>query len=216
MVGLRERKYARTRLTLCRVLLKAMEKTPYQDVSVRELCDKAEFSEATFFNYFPQKQDCLQLAIQLWLLELSSQLERSETQPGISRIQTIFNLVALHSREHPGFMLAVIHWVASGGQLSEQFAPSLLERQFNFPDDRSVDEMRVLGFDRLLGNQLQAAVSSGQLPSNTLLPTVMAGLLSLLFGMPLILLGSDPGRIGSLYQQQLQLYWSGLQAVSRG
>ncbi|MEE9342963.1 MAG: TetR family transcriptional regulator [Gammaproteobacteria bacterium] len=215
MAGLREKKYARTRLSLVRQLAQAVEKMPWQDVSIRELCEQAELSEATFFNYFPQKQDLLQLVIQLWLLEISGQLKSAGAESGLKRIHAQFALCAQTCRDRPGFMHAVIHWVAGGGKLNDQFAPSMIERQLTFPDDENLKDAPVVGLDRLLADQLDVAVSTGQLPVNTVIPVVLTGLLSLLFGLPLILLGSDPGRISVLYQQQLQIYLAGLQTVSQ-
>ena len=71
MSALRTRKFARTRLTLARALAQALAAQSLSEVPVKALCQQAEVSEATFFNYFPRKQDLMTYLAHLWLLELS-------------------------------------------------------------------------------------------------------------------------------------------------
>ena len=54
--SLRERKFARTRLALAEVVTNHLENAPLEALSVRALCERAQISEATFFNYFPKKE----------------------------------------------------------------------------------------------------------------------------------------------------------------
>ena len=70
--GLRERKFARTRLKLAQALVKRLQQASLEEIVVRDLCDDVEISEATFFNYFPRKLDLLDYYTQLWMLELKT------------------------------------------------------------------------------------------------------------------------------------------------
>src|SRR5215468_4484063 len=71
-IPLRPRKQAQTRLTLLRAVLARLDGTrTLDDINVRELCDEAEISEASFFNYFPKKTDLLVHFIRLWSLDLA-------------------------------------------------------------------------------------------------------------------------------------------------
>jgi hypothetical protein len=66
---LRQRKYARTKLALMNAALERLKDKSLEEISVRELCEEAEVSEATFFNYFPSKTDLLVYFVQLWTIE---------------------------------------------------------------------------------------------------------------------------------------------------
>ena len=51
-IGLRERKSAKLKLGLAETLVELLEQRPLEEISVRELCEAHEISEATFFNYY--------------------------------------------------------------------------------------------------------------------------------------------------------------------
>ena len=79
MSELRQKKFARTRLALATVLSNALMVQPLSEISVKALCREAEVSEATFFNYFPGKQNLMGYLAQLWLLELGWQAAAANT-----------------------------------------------------------------------------------------------------------------------------------------
>lgn len=213
MASLRERKYARTRLSLVTALQTALETQAFADVPVKSLCHSVEVSEATFFNYFSSKTNLLDYAIQFWLLELQLSLHGRQPEPGMRSLEAVFGYFALQCKSRPGFMRAFLGWLANGGVLNNAMAPSELERQLAWPERDTGGSLQPVALDALLVRQLEQAVSRNQLPGNILIPTLLAGLIALLFGIPLVLLSSDPERIGSMYQQQLQIFWTGVQAA---
>ena len=216
MASLRERKYARTRLALVSAFQDALEQQPFSEVPIKALCHSVEVSEATFFNYFSSKANLLDYAIQFWLLELQLSLVNDMTEPGMRTIEKVYAFFARQCRARPGFMRAFMGWLANGGVLSTEMAPSILERQLAWPENGKAGTIQQLALDLLLVRQLEQAVNRSQLPSNVLMPTLLTGLISILFGAPLALLSSDPDRIGSMYQQQLQIFWAGIQAAVGG
>ena len=216
MASLRQRKHARTRLALVSALQAALEQQSFTDVPVKSLCHAVEVSEATFFNYFSSKATLLEYAIQFWLLELVGTLERNQTEPGIRSIDQVFTFFAGQAKSRPGFMRAMIGWLANGGVLSSDMVPSALERKLAWPDQDDSPGTGQHTLDAILAQQLQQAINRNQLPANVLIPTVLTGLISILFGVPLVLLSSDTERIGSMYQQQLQIFWSGIRTTSTG
>ncbi len=212
MASLRERKYARTRLALVSALQGALAQQAFSDIPVKSLCHSVEVSEATFFNYFPSKTHLLDYAIQFWLLELQLSLASRRPEPGMRSIEAVFGYFAEQCKTHPGFMRAFLGWLANEGVLTSEMAPSELERQLAWPEREQAGAVQQSALDALLVRQLEQAVNKQQLPDNILIPTLLTALIALLFGIPLALLSSDPGRIGSMYQQQLQIFWAGVHA----
>ena len=54
-VGLRERKRRATRSAIERAAIALVDECGYEGVTVAQICDRANVSQGTFFNYFPTK-----------------------------------------------------------------------------------------------------------------------------------------------------------------
>ena len=217
MSELRQRKFARTRLALANALSKALVQQALSEVSVKALCREAEVSEATFFNYFPSKQELMAYLAQLWLLELGwhTQAAAGDSQ-GLSAIHQLFAHSARTCVSRPGLMQELIAWLARGGRLNTSIELGAFERKIAFPDLAGIETTPVKGVDAWIVPQLEVAIKTGELPENTLIPTLLSLLLAVVFGVPLTLLPTKPGKIADMYQQQLQLVWSGTRATALG
>ncbi len=55
--GLRERKKAKTRETICRHAMRLFREQGYSATTVDQIAEAAEISQTTFFRYFPTKED---------------------------------------------------------------------------------------------------------------------------------------------------------------
>jgi AcrR family transcriptional regulator len=215
MSDLRQRKFARTRLNLARVLADALGKQSFDEVSVKQLCRSAEVSEATFFNYFSRKQDLLSYLVHLWVLELGWHVNKAGTElRGLAVVDALFAEVARTCESRPGVLAEMLAWIARGGNLDSGMEIGDLEKQLAYPDLEGIASIPVKGIDAWLLPPLEAAMSGGDLPENTLLPLLLTSLLSILFGVPLTLLASDPARIATVYRQQLALVLAGIRAAA--
>ncbi len=215
MSDLRQRKFARTRLNLARVLADALGQQSFDEVSVKKLCRSAEVSEATFFNYFPRKQDLLSYLVHLWILELGWHVHKvSADVRGLAVVDALFSEVARTCESRPGVLAEMLAWIARGGSLNSQIQIGELEKQLAYPDLDGIASIPVKGIDTLLAPSLQVAINTGELPENTLIPMLLSCLLSVLFGVPLTLLASDPARIGTAYRQQLVVVLAGIRAAA--
>lgn len=215
MGDLRQRKYARTRLALAYVLADALGEQSFAEVPVKRLCRAAEVSEATFFNYFPRKQDLMSYLAHLWVLELGWHVEQASAETsGLQVVEKLFAEVARTCERRPGVLAELLAWIARGGELNAELQINKLEKQLAFPDLEGVQETPIKGIDAWLAPHLEDAVSQGDLPENTLVPLLLGTLLSVLLGVPLTLLASDPSRIASVYRQQLALVLAGTRAAA--
>src|SRR5215470_9537722 len=68
---LREKKFARVRLAILSAVLRLMQERSLAAISVREICDVAQVAPATFFNYFPSKEDVLVYYMRLWSIPVT-------------------------------------------------------------------------------------------------------------------------------------------------
>jgi len=68
--SLRERKHAKTKIAIMDAFIKRLEKTRFDDISVRQICKDVDVSEGTFFNYFPEKIDIINYYMHLEFLQV--------------------------------------------------------------------------------------------------------------------------------------------------
>ncbi|WP_297528195.1 TetR/AcrR family transcriptional regulator [Thiohalobacter sp.] len=215
-IPLRERKAARTRLRLAEILRQRLEQMPFEALAVRDLCQAAEIAEATFFNYFPRKQDLLAYAGRLLALDLNWGVTRAaETSPGLAAIQGLFEQAAREAAAAPGFVGELIAYQA---RLRERPDPEPLpraDRLLAFPDRPGIDALEDAGIDALIARELRHAVDRGELPPNAHLPTLVVGLVALFNGVIIALRLVNPQGIAAMYRQQLALFRAGARAASQ-
>lgn len=218
-IPLRERKYYQTRIRLARALREHLEQVSLDDLMVRDLCDRVEVSEATFFNYFPKKSDLLAYLSQLWSVELAwhgQQALAQSNDSGLAVVQAVFDRAAQQFQIAPGAAGELIAWQARTRQRQAPEPLDVSERRLAFPDQPGIETMTNQSLENVLATALQRAIDQGELPRNVHLPTVMVGLVSIFYGVPLALRLSNPAGIGAMYRQQLTILWTGLRQVAGG
>lgn len=214
---LRQRKHARTKLALLDATLDAIRSRPLEEVTVRQLCDAAEISEASFFNYFPRKSDVLTYFVQLWSIEMAWHAARlARTGGGLAAIEGIFARTAREFAAHPGPMAEVI-----AGQVRMTAPPrfaeiTLAERLLRFPDLDGIDEIEGRGLQDLLPPLVERAVAAGELPRGLDRESALIALATIFLGLPVVMRGSRPAAIERAYREQLRLLWAGLRADQEG
>ncbi len=220
-IPLRERKYFQTRIRLARALREQLEQVSLDDLNVRDLCDRVEVSEATFFNYFPKKSDLLAYLSQLWSVELAwhgHQALASQSPTGggsgLAVIAAVFDRAAQQFQSAPGAAGELIAWQARTRQRQTPEPLEVDERRLAFPDQLGIEAMPDQSLEQVLASALQRAIDQGELPRNAHLPTTMVALVSIFYGVPLALRLSNPAGIGAMYRQQLLVLWTGLRQVA--
>ena len=213
--SLRERKFAKTRLSLAEVAAQHMEVAAFETLSVKALCERVQVSEATFFNYFPKKDDLIVYLDRLWTLELNWYARQSaEQHSGLAVIEAMFRYTAIQVQKKPGLMGEIIAHEARARERSADPKITRAERMLAFPDLDGIGEMPDDSLEHILRAALQEGIDRGELPANTAVTAAMVGLVSIFYGVPLALQHNNPAAIGAMYLQQLAILWEGLRVVS--
>lgn len=217
---LRARKQARTRLALvdaalARLAGPTIAGTPsLDDLAVKELCAAAGISEASFFNYFPQKSDLLVYFVQLWSLELAGRVHALPAgTPARAAIEDIFVATARQARERPRVMAELLAHQARLAAPPDVAELPLVDRLTAFPDRPELARLPSVGLDGLLPPLLARAVAEGALPAHVDRQAAFLGLAALFVGIPTLVLRIDPALVEPAYRAQLALYWAGLAAT---
>ena len=213
--SLRERKFAKTRLALAEAVTRHLEAAPFATLSVKALCERVQISEATFFNYFPRKEDLIVYLDRLWTLELNWYGQQAAMQGrGLAVIESLFRYTSIQIQKKPGLMAEIIAHEALGRERREGPEITLAERLMAFSDLDGIASLSDQSLEGLLRTALEDAIESGELPANTAIAAAMVGLVSIFYGVPLAVQHGNPAVIGGMYRQQLVLLWGGLKAAA--
>jgi len=216
-IGLRARKAAQTKLALLDALVEGLKDRTLEDISVRELCDKVQISEATFFNYFPAKSDLLSYFIALWSIEMAIEARRAAqscVNSSWAAIERIFAATATQIEQHPMVMMEMI--IHQARMTGAETVPEVgvAERLLRFGEQPEIETIQGTGLNALLPLWLNQAVATGELPATTDINTMVVLLASIFFGTPLLLGRFAPAQIGMFYSAQLAVVRSGAQATT--
>jgi len=214
-IGLREKKFIRTRLKLAEALVKRLDHASLEEIVVRDLCDDVEISEATFFNYFPRKVDLLDYYTQMWMLDLNWRCLNSSKR-GLAAVAVPFDLMAQAFQTQAGVMSEIIARQALLRKKPSVMEVSAAERMMAYPDHSGIETVPAGGVDKAWLPALEKAIQSGELPPNSHMPTLMVGLASIFYGLPLALRQTNVSAIPSMYTQQLTVFWAGIRSTAAG
>lgn len=214
---LREKKFAKTKLALLRAAIERLREKSLDEIPVKELCEEAEVSEATFFNYFPKKDDLLHYFIQLWTVDVTWHAEKMVGKgAGLDYIEQVFDYTGKQLGDHPRLMLEII------GQMALEPHPpecvrrwgelSRAEKLQAFPELEGVDCCAERRLPDVFRPALERAIELGELPKDVDIDAALLALLSTFFGVPLWLGADDATEIRPGFRRQLKLIWKGLGA----
>ena len=213
--SLRERKFARTRLSLAEAVTNHLEAASFESLSVKSLCERVQISEATFFNYFPKKEDLIVYLDRLWTLELNWYgRQATEQQHGLAVIEALFRYTSIQIQKKPGLMGEIIAHEARARERFDGPEITPAERMIAFSDLDDINSLPDDSLENLLRSSLQAGIDQGELPPNTAIAAAMVALVSIFYGVPLAMQHANPAAIGAMYRQQLALLWAGLRAAA--
>jgi AcrR family transcriptional regulator len=213
--SLRERKFAKTRMALAEAASSHLALASFETLSVKSLCERIQISEATFFNYFPKKDDLIVFLDRLWTLELNWYGQQAmQQQQGLPVIEAMFRYTSIQIQKKPGLMGEIIAHEARCRERRPVPKITTAERMIAFADLEGITDLSDDSLESLLRGSLQTAIELGELPENTAISAAMVGLVSIFYGVPLALQHSKPAAIAAMYRQQLELLWKGLRVAA--
>ncbi len=210
---LRELKVARTKLALARATFERLRERNLEEIPVKDLCERAEICEATFFNYFARKDDLLHYMVHLWGVELSSRAAMATGNvDSLAYVESMFESMGRQLRDTPRVIQEIVSHKAQCPHFHDAPPPDsriVGECALAFPDipERWLQAPQPLA--RIFRRALEGAITRGELPREADIDTLDLALLNTFFGVPLWLGRSQPGTALETYRKQLDLLWAG-------
>jgi AcrR family transcriptional regulator len=205
----KEKKFARTRLALLKALLDELREKSFDEIKIRDLCIRAEISEPTFYNYFPEKNHLLLYFIQIWSLEVSVYASRKKMDgSGYELLRSLFQYTAKKSRKNPRVIAEVIAFQAKTPPPKSIPPLTLAERYLYFPGAENIESIPATGLDGLLERAIGTAIERGELAPDTNVQSLFMAIAALFFGIPIVARSAKKAS-HRLWEGALALLWRG-------
>jgi AcrR family transcriptional regulator len=203
---LREKKVARVRLAILSAALQLLQERSLAEISVREICDVAQVAPATFFNYFPRKEDVLVYYMRLWSLPVTLQCRAvAAHETAVDALVAVFDYTAHEMEQSPRLMFEIIAYIAQATEPPHLPAITRGERLLAFPDLAEIEEVEPQSIEELFTALLTQAVRAGELPSTLETNAVALLLKTIFYGVPLATRREGIHTIRRAYHQALEV-----------
>lgn len=152
--GKRALNKAQTRLNILEAMLSIISETSFKEMKIKEIAEKVQITEMTFFNYFQTKDDLLRYFMAIWSLDQMA-LQLQEPLQGEPAIRRLFAMTAEQIQQHPQVMVTLIGQLAS---LYDDNAPPNVEpaeRYLRYPDLQALYLLPMQSGNEMLLRHLQ-------------------------------------------------------------
>lgn len=187
---LKERKYAKTKLTILQCFLKQLETRSIEEITIKELASLAEVSEPTFYNYYPEKADLIITFIQVWSLQVSIHLlniqkHTSSKVSGYQILESLLRFTAKQTKKNPKLLLEVISFQTKTKSKSKSKKLSEAEKVLLFPHSIETNKFSILGIDGWIQESIRLAIAGGEISPKANIKKISYAIGSIFFGAPI-------------------------------
>lgn len=206
---LKERKFAKTRTNLTSAFLSELETKTFEEIKIKDLCQMAEVSEPTFYNYFPEKGDLILHYIQIWSLQVSVFAnEKKLSESGFGILSALFRYTAKESKKNPRILLEIISFQAKTKKPIQINRLTVAERVLLFPETPGIENLAADGIEGIIQKALAVAAKNGELPKSTNWQSFSLSIASCFFGIPILAFQLNQN-LEKLWLDSLQYLWLG-------
>jgi len=208
MASRRAIKAAETRIGILEATLERLDERSLAAIPAKELADAAGVSPATFFNYFPSKDDILALFVQLWTVEMAWLVARHPEGDPLGAIERMLASTAERSDAHPGILAEIVAYQTRGRFAGELTPPTDEDLQRMFPDREGITEVsREAGLQTVVPPLLARAAELGHLHPDTPVDLVFAAIATIFFGAPVLVRQTESLSLEVAFTTQLRWLW---------
>lgn len=205
--SLREVKHARTKIALMKAFIEHLRHASFENVSIKDVCRRAEISEGTFFNYFPEKIAVVTYYVNLMTIKLIWKVRQKDFQG-----RNIFLINAFFEEMAAEFSVINIKYELISIMLIQRAKPqktaiSAVEKQIFFPDLAGIEAIEAILPEEFFRECLAAALKNGELPEKVDLANVLISLKTIMVGAMIAIKFSDVRSLKDQYMRQLAMLW---------
>ena len=208
--SLRERKHAKTKIIIVKAFIDALEKSQYEDISVRSICKRVDISEGTFFNYFSEKLEILDYYTQLLFLKVSWETRQEAGEEDFPYFLDVLFRKLAEEQKNPNILYKMVSVLLVQKERPRKTEVSELERKLLFPNCPGIENIPLAAPGEFFLSCLEKARENGKIPAGVKMEDLKVSLNSILIGTMLALKFEEQNNKGYHYERQLKLLWKAL------
>jgi len=212
---LREKKYAKTKIALASEFIKRMKTTRLSEISIKEVCQKVEVSEGTFYNYFPHKINLVYYFNKFTILKAIWKIEtKKEKLSNIEIIEHVFDILADEIQNQFLFYEVISLYTSEHTKLNQIEDLTIAEKVYGFPNCPGIEKIKVITLENYFTKIIEQARERKQISPDIPVEDIVHFLISTLIGIPSAIDMEDFGKLKRLYRIQLFIFWKGLSKLN--
>jgi AcrR family transcriptional regulator len=205
----RELNTARNKQAILKALLARMHNEVFDLIKISDLCNDARVSQASFYNYFPQKTNILIYYIQLWAVKMHWQITIKKQLLGLDAIEQLFFDTAIICAEQPQLMSEIIAFQAKNSKPEGVKPLTAADKHVAYPDFIGIEDIVLEDLTALLTTNIKWAIENKTLPAASNIAALTVALAAIFFTVPIIFNRCPFEEIKSAYAQQLNIFKHG-------
>jgi AcrR family transcriptional regulator len=210
--SLRERKYAKSKISLARAFIERLKTHRFEEISITELCASTDVSEGTFFNYFPQKLDLIHYIGALSGIHVIWKThQKADKDCYLSLIDTVFDYMSENFKNH-NLVANIASTIIRQKQLHHVIKITRAEKYFAFPGCAGIEDINPpsILFEDYFEEILKKAVKNMELPETTDVYDAVLFLKTIMAGIPLAIKREKIKDLKFWNRKMLKLLWKAL------
>lgn len=126
--SLRKINYVKTRTTILKTTANLLKQKEFTDITVDEICQKAQISRGTFFNYFSTKEHIFHYFMRIFTIKIALRMQKwDEHMTFEEKLNTIYKWF-LEEKQYDQFMSNYINFILSIGEEANEM--KLIDAEF--------------------------------------------------------------------------------------
>ncbi|WP_010166679.1 TetR/AcrR family transcriptional regulator [Candidatus Epulonipiscium viviparus] len=162
---LRKINFVKTRTTILNSVKYLLEHKDFGDITVDEICQKAQISRGTFFNYFSTKEHIFNYFLRIFTIKITLQIQKwDNNQTFKNKLAQIYNWFQ-EEKDYPKFLDSYASFLLSVGEESNEMKLTDAEFVFFFPEisETEYEIYNNLTFQKIFEGLCEEAKASGEI-----------------------------------------------------
>lgn len=126
--SLRKINYVKTRTTILKTAASLLKQKEFAEITVDEICQKAQISRGTFFNYFSTKEHIFHYFIRIFTIKIALRMKKwPETMSFEEKLQTLYDWF-IEEKQYTKFIGSYINFILTVGEEANEM--KLIDAEF--------------------------------------------------------------------------------------